>query len=401
MPRYQYEAMYANGEKASGVVDAISEQAAVAQLRQSCEVVLSLKEVRTPVGDPLMKLRKASPKSLALVCQQFSIILKAGLPLVQSVDLVAGQCPDKLLKNIFRQVSEDIAGGWSLSYSLSQRGGNKLPITFIETIRAGEESGDLVAAFERMSKYYDRMSKTRNKAISAMIYPAFVLTVAVIVIFIIMVFAVPTFTRTFESMGIELPLVTRIIIAVANFLSGYALFIITGLVAVIALIWLYSRMEKGGIALAQFRLNIPVLGRIAQMTGASQFSHTMATMMAAGMPILQALDISGRAIGNRCISKAILDIVPGVEAGRSMGDCMEGDPNLPDMLVQMTAVGEATGSLEETLNIMAEYYDNEVDTATARALSLLEPAIIVGLAFVVLVILLSVYAPLFSLEQSI
>ncbi len=271
MPRYEYDAVYPNGEQVSGVVEAVSEQAAVAQIRQTCDVVLRLSEIRSPASDPLTRFRRTSAKSLALVCQQFSIILKAGLPLVQAVDLVAGQCPDKMLRQLLHQVSEDGASGWSMSYSLDQRGGGKLP----------------------------------------------------------------------------------------------------------------------------------VFGRIGLMAGASQFAHTMSTMMAAGMPILQALDISGRAVSNQKFAQSILSIIPGVEAGHGMGACMEGDPVLPDMLVQMTAVGEATGSLESTLDILAEYYDNEVDTATARAMSLLEPIIIVFLGLTVAFVLFSVYLPLFTMEQSI
>lgn len=401
MPRYKYEALYANGEEASGIVEAVSEQAAVAQLRQTCEVVLSLTEVRTPTGDPLARFRKFSAKSLALICQQFAIILQAGLPLVQTVDLVAGQCADKTLRELLMQVSEDVSNGWSLSYSLTQRGSRKLPVTFIETVRSGEESGDMVTAFRRMGSYYERMAKTRSKATSAMIYPAFVLSAAVVVVTIIMVFAVPTFTRTFESMGVELPLATRILVAVSGFMSKYFLLLLALLFGLLAALRIYSHTERGGVQLAGFRLRLPVLGRIALMSATSQFAHTLSMMLSAGMPLLQALEIAGRAVSNQCFARSVLNIIPGVESGHSMGACMMGDPILPPMLVQMVAVGESTGSLEATLQILAEYYDNEVDTATARAISLLEPIIIVLLAFVVVIILFSVYIPMFQIYGAI
>ena len=152
MPTYKYEGLYANGEKVEGVLEAVSKTEAVAQIRQSCEVVLALKEVpRLAKADPLARFQKISAKSLALSCQQFSIILKAGLPLVQTVELVSGQAGDKALQRLLQQVAEDVANGWSLSYSLEQRGGKLLPVTFYETVRAGEESGDLLAAFSRLS----------------------------------------------------------------------------------------------------------------------------------------------------------------------------------------------------------------------------------------------------------
>ena len=206
MPTYKYEAVYAGGEQVSGVVEAVSRTDAVAQIRQSCEVVLSLKEIpRTVSRDPLACFHRITAKSLALTCRQFSIILKAGLPLVQTVDLAAEQCADKALAQLLRQVSEDVSNGWSLSYSLSRRGEKTLPVTFRETVRAGEESGDLLSSFRRMADYFERMNKTRESVVSALTYPAFVLVVAAVVVMIIMGYAVPTFTGMFESLEIELP----------------------------------------------------------------------------------------------------------------------------------------------------------------------------------------------------
>jgi type IV pilus assembly protein PilC len=274
-------------------------------------------------------------------------------------------------------------------------------LTFIETVRSGEESGDLVSAFGRMSTYYDRMYKTRSKATSALLYPAFVIVVAVIVVGIIMVYAVPTFSSTFESLDIELPFVTRLLIGVSNFMSSYIWLIIAVIAAIAFIIRLYGNTEKGAERLGRFKLSIPIVGKIGQMAGASQFAHTMTTMLAAGMPILQALDVAGRSITNVCISRAILDTIPGVESGHSLGECMSRSSDLPEMLVQMTAVGEATGSMEATLEVLAEFYDNEVDTLTSKALSVLEPTIICVLAVFVVVILMAVYLPMFSMYEAI
>lgn len=400
MPTYKYEAAYASGERVNGVVEALSQTEAVAQIRQSCEVVLSLSEVRAAVRDPFERFHKIDAKSLSLACRQFAIVLKAGLPLVQTVDLVAGQVSDKALAKLLRQASEDVAGGWSLSYSFGQRGA-ALPVTFREAIRAGEESGDLAGAFARMSSYYERMYKTRAKVSGAMLYPAFVLAVAAVVVGVIMVFAVPTFANTFESMNLELPLVTRVLIGVSNFITRYG-WVLLALICLLGFgLRLYAQSPRGGRAVARFKLSLPVLGSINEMAAASQFAHTMATMLAAGMPILQALDIAGRAVSNAELQNQILDTLPGVEAGRPLGECMAAQNLLPDMLVQMTAVGETTGSMEATLEVLAEYYDNEVETRSARAISLLEPAIICVLAVLVVGILLAVYLPLFAMESGI
>jgi type IV pilus assembly protein PilC len=401
MPTYQYEAMHATGQRATGVVEAVSQAAAVAQIRQTYEIVLDLHQVKGKKASRAQMLRKIDLKALAMVCKQFSIILKSGLPLVQAVDLVAGQTSDKHLRVLLKQVSEDVSNGWSLSQSLAERGSRVLPVTFIETVRAGEESGDLVRSFQRLSGYYERAQRTKAKATSAMIYPACVIVVAVIVVAIIMIYAMPTFSATFESMDIELPGVTRFLIGLSDFLTHYILLIVAVIAGLLLLLRMYQRTEKGGMKLARLALRLPLLGKINAMAGASQFAHTMSTMLAAGMPILQALEVSARSMSNLCLSQEIMDTVPGVEAGHSLGACMNQAKELPEMLVEMTAVGETTGSLESTLDVLAEYYDNEVEVHTARALSLLEPLIICFLAVIVVTILLSVYLPLFAMESGI
>ena len=397
MPTYRYEALGGDGQRAEGVLEASDSAQAVSQIRQTYDVVLKLEEIAAPRTDPLEKFQKLNLKVFSLMCKQFSIILKSGLPLVQTVDLVASQVSDKMLKKLLEEVSQDIANGWSLSYSFSQRGKNRLPVTFVETIRAGEESGDLVRAFERMSIYYDRITKTRAKATSALIYPAFLTVVAVIVVTIIMTYAVPTFASTFDSMDIELPLATRIVIGVSNFFSRYIWLLLCLVAGILFLLRLYSHTAKGRVQMSRLRLGLPILGKIAVMTAASQFAHTMAAMLSAGMPILNALDTASRSISNAHLSAQIQEVIPGVEGGRPLGECMRACKDLPPMLVQMTAMGESTGSLESTLEIQAEYYDNEVDTLSARALALLEPIIICIMAFFVLVILLSIYLPMFSM----
>lgn len=401
MPTYRYEAQRPGGERGEGVVEASSPGAAVAQIRRSYEVVLSLQEIPAQREDRLTKLRRLNVKMFALMCRQFSIILKAGLPLVQTVDLVASQMSDRALKALLTGVSEDIAAGWSLSASFEKRGGGRLPQAFLETLRSGEESGDMARSFSRLSAYYERMTKTRSKAVSALVYPAFLSVVAVIVVVIIMAYAVPTFARTFASMNIELPLATRAVIAVSDFITAYGWLLAALILAAAAALRLYARTADGADRLAKAHLALPVLGSLSLMTSASQFAHTMSAMLSAGTPILRALETSARAVGNAHLSRQILDTLPGVEEGQSLGECLRRCPDLPPMLVQMTAMGEATGTLESTLEIQAEYYDSEVDTLTARALSLLEPVIIVIMALIVAVILLSIYMPMFTMYGAI
>ena len=400
MPFYYYQGAYSNGEKVTGTVEAPTQADAVVLIRQNCDTILSVREVHAQQkAKDFTPFKKVDPKALSIVCQQFSIILKAGLPLVQAVDLVSGQCQDKVLTKILKQASEDVSNGWSLSYSLQRRG--KLPTAFVETIRSGEETGDMSGAFARMSEYYARMAKTKSSVSGAMIYPAFVLFAAVIVVIIIVTVAVPSMTSSFADMGTELPLPTRILIGMSDFMQKYILHLIVGAAAVALLIFLWGRTGSGHMTLSKLRLRLPVLGRIALMSGASQFAHTMSAMMAAGTPILQSLDVAGRSMSNYCMSHEILATIPGVESGKSLGECMNQAKHLPRMLIQMTTVGESTGSIESMLGIIAEYYDNEVDTATARALSMLEPIIIAFLAVIVVVLLLAIYLPIFTMENAL
>ena len=402
MPTYKYEGAYASGEKVSGVIEAMSQNDAVAQIRQSCEIVLSLKEVpKVTTKKPMERFQKITSKSLALTCKQFSIILRAGLPLVQTVNLVADQCADKALKRLLEQISEDVNDGWAMSASIEKRSEGKLPATFQETIRAGEESGDLVASFDRLADYFDRMAKTHDSVVGALTYPAFVMVAAVVVVAVIMGYAVPTFTEMFESMNMELPTVTKVLIAMSDFFRSYTLVLIGFIVLFIIGVRVWSATAKGGLAMARVQLKLPVLGEIVRMSAASQFAHTMATLFAAGMPILHAIEAAGRTVTNKCVSAEILETLPGVESGKSFGECLSYSKELPQMLVQMTAVGEATGSLENTLQVLAEYYDNEVEVRTKRALSLLEPAIIVMLSVFVVFILMAVYLPMFSMYGGI
>lgn len=404
MPTFRYEASRAGGETAKGVVEALNQNDAVSQIKQNYDVVLSIKEVPTGYGEPKAPsatLGKVSFKSLSMSCKQFAIILKAGLPLIQSVEMAATQTSDKKLAQLFRQVSEDVAGGWSLSYSFEQRA-PYLPVTFRETVRAGEESGDLIKAFERLAEYYGRAQKTRAKTINTLIYPIIVIIVAIGVVAIIMGYAMPVFTDIFLQLDIELPAVTKLLIAASEFFQQWILVIVMAIAGVALALWGWGRTERGALALAKLRLGIPVIGGIAKMASASQFAHTMSAMLTAGMSILQAIDVSGRAMDNRVMSKEVLDTLPGVESGKSFGECLEvTGQEMPHMLTQMVIVGESSGSMEDTLSVVADYYDNELDVQTERALAMIEPIIIVCLSVFVVIILLAVYVPMFSMYQNI
>jgi len=398
---YKYKAISKDGAAVSGVVQAFDEYTAVTKIKETCTVVTKISEVQGKTRERReLTLGGFSEKSLAVMCSQFSIILGAGLPIVRAVELIAEQTADKELKRILTETAEDVGAGFGLAQSLQNKGRN-LPPTFIETVRSGEESGTLDVAFQRLHAYYDKAYKVKGKVKAAMTYPLFTLVVAVVVVIIIMVVAVPAFTTSFATMGVELPSVTLALIAISRFFTKFwALLAALAAGGVIAYKF-YSRTEKGRTAHFRNRLKLPALGKIDLMRAASQFAHTMSTLLAAGLPMLRAVSVTGKILDNYWIGSEISKQIPKLEEGKTLNVCLRTAAVLPDLLVEMAGVGEETGTLESTLDIIGSYYDNEVELATQRALSLLEPIVICALAGIVVFILLSVYLPMFSLYGSI
>ena len=249
-------------------------------------------------------------------------------------------------------------------------------------------------------RYYDKTAKTKAKIISTLTYPAMVIVVAIVVFIIIMVVAVPMFVSTFRELGTDLPPITKGMIAVSDFLTGY-----WWVLALLALAFFIGRLllkrdPKGRMWLAKNKLTRSPLKRLHTMSAASQFASTMATMLTAGLPLVKCLEVTANVIGNDMVAVATRKTRQGVEQGRGLAECMDESPYFPKMLTEMTGVGEHSGNLEETLTVIAEYFDNEVDVTTTRLLSLLEPCITIGLAILTVALLLGVYLPLFSMYGS-
>lgn len=397
MANFKYKAKSTNGEEVTGVIEADDQFAAVAKIKQTCPIILEIVEAGGgEVEKKQYTLKKMKAKELSLLCDRFATLLNVGLPIVQSVDMLARQMDDKNISLLLQDISQDVAMGRSLYAAFSSKEG-VFPTTFLESIKSGEDSGDLVNTFKRLKTYYERSSKTSQKVVSALTYPAITAVVAVVVVIVIMVVAVPSFSRTFESMGTEMPWITKMMISMSNFFINYGVLLLMVIAALILAARLYMRTEKGAETFAALAISFPLIGKIVQLSAASQFAHTMAMMIASGMPILSCLQTAGRGMSNYVMRRDILGAVEDVEEGSSLGNALGKSQYLPAMLVEMTAMGESTGTLETTLEAVGEFYDNEVDLATTRAMSVLEPAIICVLAVVVVMILFSVYLPMFSM----
>lgn len=396
MGNYKYTAKSQSGQIINGVVEADDQFEAVAKIKQTCPVIIEIEEASGSKGLTGPVLRRINDKTLSLMCDRFSTLIKVGLPIVDCVNMLARQMDDKDVSAILKDIGKDVAMGRSLYASFASREG-VFPTTFLESVKSGEESGDLDKTFERLKTYYERTSKTKSKVISSLTYPAMTIVVAIVVIIIIMVVAVPTFSKTFASMGTEMPFVTKMLIAISDFFINYGVYLLMMIVAVVMAIRVYMRTERGAETFAVLAISIPIVGKVIQLSAASQFAHTMSMMLSSGMPILKCLETAGKGIGNYVMRRDILEAIEEVEEGKSLGTCLSRSEYLPSMLVEMTAMGESTGTLETTMEAVGNFYDNEVDIATQRALSVLEPAIIAVLAVVVVFILFSVYLPMFSM----
>ena len=395
MANFKYTALSVSGETVKGVVEAAEQFEAVAKIKQNCPIIVEIEEVGA-VANAKVNMKKIDAKTLALMCNRFSMLLVVGLPIVKSVEMLATQIEDKYLSYTLKDIAKDVAMGKSLYSSFKSRKG-VFPVTFLESVRSGEESGDLVNAFDRLSKYYDKTSKIKQKVISALTYPAFTIVVAIVVLVIIMVYGVPSFSRSFAQSGAEMPFITVAVIAVSNFFVHYGIFVLAIIAGIVIGLRLYSRTDKGAETFSAIILGLPIVGKIIQLSSASQFAHTMAMLLSSGMPIINCIDIAGKSVSNYIIRRDILKSAVDVEEGKSMGSCLAQSKYLPPMLIEMVSMGEQTGTMEKTLSAVGDFYDNEVDVHTTRALSVLEPAIICVLAVMVVIILLSVYLPMFSM----
>lgn len=401
MAVFKYTAVSRDGAKVSGVVEAYDSFEAVGKIKETCSIVTTITEVPSLPGKGVNLLggRRLSDKTLALLCSQFTNILQTGLPLVRAVELIYRQTGERQLKDLLKKVTEDVSSGYGLAQSLENKGGKILPTTFIETVRAGEESGTLVETFRKLHQYYERAANINSKVRSAMMYPAFLLALTVVVLFVVLGVTMPVFTGMFQQFDVEMPALTQGLIALSNFLSAYWWLLLMVLAAVVIALHLYAKSEKGSLQVSRLLLKLPVLGRVNLMKAAAQFANTLSTLLTAGVPLIRAAEVTSRVLDNRYLSQRIGLTVPSLEEGNRLGEQLMRQGDFPEMLCEMTIMGEDTGSLEDTLDAAGVYYDAETATASERALSMLQPTITVIMGILIGTVVLGLYLPMFALYQ--
>ena len=328
--------------------------------------------------------------------QELATLLKAGMPLVQSLDILRRRVNNPVFKSVLDDVYERVRGGNSLSEAFEAHG-TLFPGVYTASLLAGEKSGNLEQVIRRYVAYVKVVATVKRKTISALVYPAILLVLSLVVVSIIVLRVVPEFGAFYQQFNEELPLSTRIIVAVSDFSRTYFLVIIGSVVGVAVLFWAWMREPSQRERFDRWVLRVPGLGQIARKFSTSQAARTLATLLGGGIPLVNAIDVSARSIKNRYIARELQNAGQQVREGRALSMAMNESGAFTDVAIKMVEVGESTGALQEMLNSLADFYDEEIDTNLARFITLVEPILLVVMGIIIAGLLLSLYMPLFNM----
>jgi type IV pilus assembly protein PilC len=344
--------------------------------------------------------RRIDQQAVSIFTRQFSVMIDAGLPLVQCLEILASQSDDAAFGTILGSVRRDVEGGSTLADAMRQHE-TAFTDLYCNMVAAGEAGGILDVILRRLADYLEKAVKLKAAVRSASIYPSIIISVAVIVVFIILWKVIPTFASLFSGLGAQLPLPTRIVVMASNFVAAYSLFVFGGLIVSFIAVRQYYKTDSGERVVDGVILKLPVIGMIMRKIAVARFCRTLGTLVASGVPILDGLEITANTAGNRVVKDAVMETRKSIEAGKSIAKPLESTHVFPPMVTQMIAVGEETGALDTMLSKIADFYEDEVDTAVDNLMSLLEPVMIVFLGVVIGGIVVSMYLPMFDLINKI
>ncbi|MBD3868439.1 MAG: type II secretion system F family protein [Acidobacteria bacterium] len=400
MPNYTWKGRTRGGKVQEGVLVAESKEAAISNLRKQSILVTGVTEKGKEFALPKLGGGGISQKEIAIFTRQFSVMIDAGLPLVQCLEILGAQQDNRTFQKILFQVRQDVEQGSSLADGLRKHP-KAFDALYANMVAAGEAGGILDTILQRLSLYIEKIVKLRAAVRSAMIYPVAVILIAVGVVWVILWKVIPTFATLFEGLGATLPLPTRITIAASKFIGSFWWLVFLSIGLIIFFLNRYHKTYKGKRVLDGLLLKIPVLGNVLKKIAVARFCRTLGTLVSSGVPILDALDITAKTAGNSIVEDAIVSTRNSVEEGKTISEPLKNSAVFPGMVVQMVAVGEQTGALETMLNKIADFYEDEVDEATANLLALLEPIMILFLGIVIGGIVISMYMPMFTLISKI
>ncbi len=400
MPSFEWKGRTRAGQTQEGVLLADTRDAAVAVLRRQQIQVTNIRERgREFKLIPRMPMN-VSRKRIAIFTRQFSVMLDAGLPLVQCLEILGNQEENKAFASMINDVRSDVESGAAIADAMRKHP-KAFDNLFVNMVAAGEAGGILDVILQRLSMYIEKEVKLNSQVKSALIYPVAVIVIAAGVVFIILWKVIPVFAQLFSGLGGEMPLLTRIVIGASNFVARYFIFIFIVLGAGIVAIQRYHKTYRGRRVIDGIMLRVPIVGMLLRKIAVARFCRTLATLTASGVPILDGLEITAKTAGNAIIEDAIMAVRKSVEEGRTISEPLAETKVFPPMVVQMINVGEQTGALDQMLSKIADFYEDEVDNAVGGLMKLIEPLMITVLGGVIGTIVAAMYLPLYSILTQI
>ena len=397
MPTYKYKTTI-KGQVQSGEIEAENEQGAIAKLKQRNIAVTSVKKKFE--SDFLSNKKPITERDIVIFTRQFSTMVDAGLPLVQCLEILGKQSDNPSFGEIIIKIKTDIESGSNLSDAM-----RKHPKVFnslySNLVEAGEAGGILDTILGRLANYIEKALALKKKVKSAMVYPSAIVTVAFTVVAFLMVFVIPTFATMFSAGGAELPGPTALVMNLSEFFRNQWYFIIGGPILFFVLFKKVYATERGNIEIDRIFLKLPVMGMLIRKVSTAKFSRTLGTLLASGVPLIEGMDICARTAGNKIVEMAILNAIEAIKEGETIAAPLAREGVFPPMVIQMIDVGESAGALDAMLSKIADFYDEEVDTAVEGLTALLEPALMVFLGIIVGFIVVAMYLPIFKMGETI
>jgi type IV pilus assembly protein PilC len=397
MPVFVWEGKLADGNIKRGEIEAESKATATILLRR--QRILPTKVKGKPKQITLFE-QKIKTKEIVIFTRQFSTMINAGLPLVQCLDILASQQPNPTFKKILIQIKQDVEGGSTFADSLAKHP-KVFDNLYVNLVAAGEIGGVLDTVLNRLAVYMEKNEALKNKVKSAMTYPIIVLCVAFGVVAVLMLFVIPTFQDMFTQFGSSLPGPTQLVVDLSHFFRNYW-HVIFGVIILLIIAFKWARkQEKGRYYTDKLALRLPIFGPLIQKVAVAKFTRTLGTMISSGVPIMDGLDITSKTAGNVIVENAIRAVRSAISEGKSMAEPLEQTGIFPGMVVQMISVGEATGAMDQMLSKIADFYDEEVDTAVEALTSALEPMLMVFLGGIIGFVVVAMYLPIFKMAGSV
>jgi type IV pilus assembly protein PilC len=388
----------ASGEVVEGVYVAESEARLRHELEEKGLFVLSLQQ-KGALGGVSFRLparSSISSREFLIFNQELATLLRAGMPLVQSLDLLKTRIQSPVFRSVLNDIHERVRSGSALSDAFAVHG-NLFPSVYTASLVAGERSGNLDAVLRRFVEYSKIIATIKRKTVSALIYPAILVSLATVLVSVIVLKVVPAFSDFYESFNAQLPLITRVIVRISDFVLTYFWLILVAVLAVVATVYGWARQPGQKVRLDRWLLGLPMLGEVARKFATSQMARTLSTLLGGGLPLVNALDIAARSVGNRFIASELDAVSARVREGSSFAGALEARHVFPEVAVKMAEVGESTGALQDMLNTVADFYDEEISTNMERFVTLVEPVLLVIMGIVIAGLLLALYMPLFQL----